>query len=87
MLTPRREQRQNIELESMAGVSENAASDGERGDSYVIVARLDYHGHEPELHCHASCEDLHDLASGIVKPFGVQRVPSRALIIGAQFTR
>lgn len=46
-----------------------------RGDSYVLAARLEYHGHEPGLHCHASCDDLHSLPVGVVKPYGTQRVP------------
>ena len=46
-----------------------------RGDSYVIAARLEFHGQEPGLHCHASCDDLHALPVGVVKPYGTQRVP------------
>jgi hypothetical protein len=46
-----------------------------RGNAYVVVARLEYHGNEPGLHCHASCEQLHDHAAGVVKPLGVKRLP------------
>jgi hypothetical protein len=46
-----------------------------RGSAYVVVARLEFHGHEPGLHCHACCDDVHDLPTGVVKPFGVRRVP------------
>src|SRR5436190_379977 len=46
-----------------------------RGNAHVVVSRLEYHGHEPGLHCHASCEQLHEHAAGIMKPFGVKRFP------------
>jgi hypothetical protein len=49
-----------------------------RGDSYVVVARLEFHGHEPGLHCHASCDDIHNLPVGVVKPYPTQRVPKYA---------
>jgi hypothetical protein len=47
----------------------------QRGAAYVLAARLEYHGHEPGLHCHASCGDLDELPAGVVKPFGTRRVP------------
>jgi hypothetical protein len=47
----------------------------QRGAAYVVAARLEFHGHEPGLHCHASCDDLHELPTGVVKPFGTRRVP------------
>lgn len=46
-----------------------------RGTSYVVVARLEMHGAEPGLHCHASCAPVSQLPEGVVKPFGVLRVP------------
>lgn len=47
----------------------------QRGAAYVLAARLEYHGHEPGLHCHACCDELHDIPAGVVKPFGTVRVP------------
>ena len=46
-----------------------------RGSVYVVVARLEYHGHEPGLHCHAACEPLSTVTGGVVKPYGTQRLP------------
>jgi hypothetical protein len=47
----------------------------QRGPAYVLAARLEFHGHEPGLHCHAPCDDLDELPAGVVKPFGTRRVP------------
>jgi hypothetical protein len=47
----------------------------QRGDSYVVVARLEFHGSEPGLHCHATCDPVSETPAGIVKPFGTRRVP------------
>jgi len=47
----------------------------QRGDSYIVIARLEFHGSEPGLHCHASCDDLGTLSVAIVKPPGTRRVP------------
>lgn len=46
-----------------------------RGDSYVLAARLEFHGHEPGIHCHASCDDIHGLPAGVIKPYGTRRLP------------
>jgi hypothetical protein len=47
-----------------------------RGDSHVVLARLEFHGHEPGIHAHASCDtDLHDIPAGVVKPYGTRRAP------------
>ncbi len=47
-----------------------------RGDSHVVLARLEFHGHEPGIHAHASCDaDVHDLPAGVVKPLGTRRAP------------
>lgn len=47
----------------------------QRGDSYAVIARLEFHGSEPGLHCHASCDAVSGTPVGVVKPFGVRRVP------------
>jgi hypothetical protein len=47
-----------------------------RGDSYTMVARLEFHGSEPGLHCHSSCDDLHNVQVGVVKPYPSVRLPS-----------
>lgn len=47
----------------------------QRGDAYAVVARLEFHGSEPGLHCHASCDAVSDIRAGVVKPFGTRRVP------------
>jgi hypothetical protein len=47
-----------------------------RGDSYTMVARLEFHGSEPGLHCHASCDDLHNVQTGVVKPYPSVRLPN-----------
>lgn len=47
-----------------------------RGDSYVVLARLEFHGTHPGLHAHAVCNsDLEDVTAGVVKPFGTLRLP------------
>jgi hypothetical protein len=47
-----------------------------RGDSYVVLARLEYHGSEPGLHAHSVCEtEAQDLPAGVVKPLGTRRLP------------
>jgi hypothetical protein len=47
-----------------------------RGDAYTMVARLEFHGHEPGLHCHSSCDDLHNVQIGVVKPYPSVRLPN-----------
>jgi hypothetical protein len=47
----------------------------QRGDSYAVVARLEFHGAEPGSHCHATCDSISETPTGIVKPFGTQRMP------------
>lgn len=47
----------------------------QRGDGYAIVARLEYHGSEPGMHCHATCDAVSETPVGIVKPFGT-RLPA-----------
>jgi hypothetical protein len=48
----------------------------QRGDSYTVIARLEFHASEPGLHCHAACDrPVHETPVGIVKPFGTRRVP------------
>ena len=47
-----------------------------RGDTYTMVARLEFHGHEPGLHCHACCDDLHNVQIGVVKPYPSVRLPN-----------
>lgn len=46
-----------------------------RGEAAAVLARLEYHGDEPGWHCHAMCGDVHDAPVGVVKPYGVQRLP------------
>lgn len=46
-----------------------------RDGAHVVVARLEYHGAEPGWHCHVSCDDLASLPAGIVKPYGIKRLP------------
>lgn len=47
-----------------------------RGDSYVVLARLEFHGTHPGLHAHAVCdEDVKEITAGVVKPFGTKRLP------------
>ena len=47
-----------------------------RGAVHVVVARLEYHGYEPGLHCHAACEPLSTVTGGVVKPYGTRRLPA-----------
>jgi hypothetical protein len=47
-----------------------------RGDSYVVLARLEFHGSEPGIHAHAVCDtDLQDVQAGVTKPLGTRRAP------------
>jgi hypothetical protein len=46
-----------------------------RGDVYVVVGRLEYHGHEPGLHCHSACDSLAAMQAAVVKPYGTRRFP------------
>ena len=46
-----------------------------RGDAHVMLARLEYHGSEPGIHCHASCDEVHNVQVGVVKPYPTTRLP------------
>ncbi len=47
-----------------------------RGDSYVVLGRLEFHGTEPGIHAHAACDaEADEITPGIVKPLGTRRAP------------
>lgn len=47
-----------------------------RGDSYVVLARMESHGTHPGMHAHAVCDaNVSDLPAGVVKPLGLRRAP------------
>lgn len=46
-----------------------------RGEAAAIVARLEFHSDEPGWHCHSTCGRVAGLQIGIVKPYGLIRLP------------
>lgn len=46
------------------------------GDGLRVIARLEYHGTHPGLHCHSTCEDHEGVPVGDQNPYMFRRAPS-----------